>query len=115
MWQNLRHHWVADQINNGGSILDVGGTERANIGNYVKNETVTVNFRRSLKPAIVADACHLPIRNKAFSTVTAISIIHQIKNRPQCLTELKRVAQDKVVVFDCQTRTLEVKHIRRKS
>lgn len=109
--QDTRHRLVARNIRNDGAILDVGGTKRANIGFYVPNYTITINKNADLKPNLVWDAYDLPFKDKSFSYVVSIATIHQTEDKARFLSELKRVASRRVVIFDCQTRNLDVMDI----
>lgn len=106
--QDYRHRLVARHINNGGPILDVGGTERANIGLYVPNYTVTVNNDAELKPNLVWDGCDLPFKSKSFPFVVSIAMIHLVKDKHRFLAELNRVASERVIIYDCLSRTIKV-------
>lgn len=106
--QHYRHRLVASKINNGGAILDVGGTKRANIGIYLPNYTVTVNNRLITEPDLIADGCDLPFKDNTFPNVVSIAVIHQVKDQKRFVDELVRVASERVVIFDCQTGKLDV-------
>lgn len=106
--QHQRHLLVAEYINNGGPILDVGGSKRANIGLYLPNYTVTVNKNAELKPDLIWDGLDLPFKSKSFPNVVSIAVIHQVKDKIQFLAELNRVASERVVIYDCTDRSVKV-------
>ena len=106
--QHFRHNLVKQHIQNGKPILDVGGSQRANIGRYMPNYTVTVNLNPELKPSLVWDGCDLPFKDKTFPNVVSIGMIHQITDKTRFVSELKRVASERVVIYDAVSKTLEV-------
>ena len=112
--QDNRHRLVAEYISScGGFVLDVGGAERANIGLYVPNYTVTVNKRAEVKPDLVWDGCDLPFKDGSFPYVVCVAVIHQVRDKFGFFCELMRVASERVIIYDCVSRTLMVRSARR--
>ena len=80
-------------------ILDVGcGT--AVYSNLFKNYTGIDNARKMLKhpSCVLGNAEHLPFPDNSFDVVMSITAIHNFKNIEKALKEMKRVANNKVII-----------------
>jgi len=65
-----------------------------------------VGRKRKYRPFVVADASHLPFRDKAFSRVNCVAVMEHTKNPRAILSELRRVAEHGYI--ETPSRFLEV-------
>jgi hypothetical protein len=83
-----------------GTVLEVG----AGPGNLAAwgwtGMVVAVDLRLHEALDVQADACHLPFRDAAFSTVACVDVLEHlpVALRPRLLAELARVSADRVLV-----------------
>ncbi|PIW89982.1 MAG: hypothetical protein COZ92_01955 [Candidatus Nealsonbacteria bacterium CG_4_8_14_3_um_filter_40_11] len=93
-------------IKNGSRILDLGcgcGIVGKTFQDFFEAEVLGVDvkdYRVSFLPFQIYDGLHLPFSEKSFDTVLINYVLHHSEDPIALLKEAKRVARDKIVVYE---------------
>lgn len=106
---------LTEELSGCRAVLDLGvGTGRVAlplrergfdiVGVDLSSKMLDVGRAKGLPDLAVGDVCRLPFRQKAFDAVLAAHILHLVSNWPALLSEVRRVAREKLVTI---SRTVE--------
>ena len=99
---------LAEELSGCREVLDLGvGTGRLAlplrergfevVGVDLSRKMLEVGRAKGLSDVVVGDICRLPFRQKTFDAALAAWILHLVRDRPALLSEVRRVAKEKLV------------------